>query len=290
MKTSQLAMVVAALLAIGIGKELNAEESCHSSYLIDLDINGLCPAGTTHECIYNPESMDLGFNPCPEGTTFSSSWHAAYRCTSKEYSNEDDLKKDVLFYTECLPGFKSDTWALELFPLSTKVVMYCNLPNYDTEKEEICGDPLYYKSALLLQSSLSSSMWCCQPSGATDLAITVLDSADPVSVGQMFSYFVHVKNLGPVTANFVSITNTLSSGLSFIGVAGGGEEATCNKEVTGNVIYCRIGSIAPSDTVSLSLDVKAVAVGFQSNTAVVKTQTEETDLTNNKDAETTRSH
>jgi uncharacterized repeat protein (TIGR01451 family) len=120
--------------------------------------------------------------------------------------------------------------------------------------------------------------------GATDLSLTKSDSADPVAVGDNFTYTIQVRN--PATTGFdasnVVVTDTLPSQVDFVSATP--SSGTCTK--TGNTVTCNLGTVLTNTTATVTIVVKAKKAGTASNTATV-TSPEDTSATNNADTETT---
>ncbi len=103
-----------------------------------------------------------------------------------------------------------------------------------------------------------------------DLAVAVTDNPDPVIANGDLTYTVSVTNLGPSTAQTISVTDTLAASVTFISATGTGW--TCS--VAGQVVTCTRASLAPGAAPAITID---VTVGAQSatvsNTAAVTTAT-----------------
>jgi uncharacterized repeat protein (TIGR01451 family)/uncharacterized delta-60 repeat protein len=96
-----------------------------------------------------------------------------------------------------------------------------------------------------------------------DLAIGIVDSPDPVSIGAVLSYTITVTNLGPATAANVIVTNTLPPGVSNITVIPPG--GTTN----GNVITYSLGNLGSGGVGTFVITVTPVAAGTITNSAIV---------------------
>ena len=77
----------------------------------------------------------------------------------------------------------------------------------------------------------------CTPVDAADLAITKVDSVDPVVAGNNFTYTITVTNSGPQTADGVVVSDTLPAGVTLVSTGG------CAEDPVG-VPTCTLGSIA----------------------------------------------
>ena len=100
-----------------------------------------------------------------------------------------------------------------------------------------------------------------------DLAITKLDSPDPVHVGQNLTYTITVTNNGPDRAQGVSVTDQLPKN------AGYGSSSTtqgsCSLKPSKTVVTCSIGTMASGATVTVTVSVKPTSKGTITNTASV---------------------
>jgi uncharacterized repeat protein (TIGR01451 family) len=120
--------------------------------------------------------------------------------------------------------------------------------------------------------------------GATDLSLTKSDSADPVTVGDNFTYTIQVRNPAATgnDASNVVVTDTLPSQVSFISATP--SSGTCTK--SGSKVTCELGTVLTNTTATVTIVVKASKSGTASNTATV-TSPNDTSATNNSDTETT---
>ncbi|MCB1608183.1 MAG: DUF11 domain-containing protein [Xanthomonadales bacterium] len=69
--------------------------------------------------------------------------------------------------------------------------------------------------------SASASVLLSEPSSAPDLVLSKTDSADPVTVGAVFSYSLNVTNRGGPASNLM-LSDTLPNGLSLVSASGAG--------------------------------------------------------------------
>jgi len=119
----------------------------------------------------------------------------------------------------------------------------------------------------------------------TDLAITKIDSVDPVMEGTQFFYQLDVVNNGPSDATGVVVTDTLPSGLTF--VAATSTQGSCSE--TAGTVTCNLGPIVVGATAQIIVDVELQwgVVGPLSNTATVTGDQVDGDPSNDSDDETT---
>lgn len=118
-----------------------------------------------------------------------------------------------------------------------------------------------------------------------DLQVTKDDIVDPVRSPGIIEYLITVTNAGPATATNVQLTDTLSSLVDFRSVTSSqGTISNASGVVTGN-----LGSIAPGQTVTVSLFVDAsIPQGATVNNIVTVTADEtDADPTDNSSTATT---
>ncbi|WP_457668343.1 isopeptide-forming domain-containing fimbrial protein [Thiolapillus sp.] len=115
-----------------------------------------------------------------------------------------------------------------------------------------------------------------------DLSITKVDSADPVSAGDTFTYTIEVQNAGPSLAPDVVVTDTLPAGLTLVSTSG------CAEDPNG-VVSCSLGDVPVNGTASYTISVQADqgAPGSVTNTASVTSAVPDPDPGNNTANETT---
>ncbi len=118
-----------------------------------------------------------------------------------------------------------------------------------------------------------------------DLRIEKNDLPDPVVPGQQLTYTISVFNDGPSNATGVQVADTLPSVLSFD--SGSTSQGTLTDN--GQDLLAALGVIAVNEsaTITLVTDVSPDVVATIENTAIVSSDTGETDFTNNTDTEPT---
>ncbi|MBI5384078.1 MAG: immunoglobulin domain-containing protein [Verrucomicrobia bacterium] len=92
---------------------------------------------------------------------------------------------------------------------------------------------------------------CCLPANATDLAVAVRDSLDPVPLTNDFSYTIVVSNLGPVIATGVVVTNWLPPEVVLVSATssqGSWSEAA-------GVVRWAVGALSPTASATITLAV-----------------------------------
>jgi uncharacterized repeat protein (TIGR01451 family) len=118
--------------------------------------------------------------------------------------------------------------------------------------------------------------------GSTDLSLTKVDTADPVTVGDTFGYVITVRNEGANDAGDVITTDNLPSQVTY--VSSTPSAGTCER--SGSKVTCDLGQINAGASASVTITVRASRSGTASNTASL-TSADDTDATNNLDTETT---
>ena len=109
---------------------------------------------------------------------------------------------------------------------------------------------------------------------STDLKVTKTDSPDPVAVGQPLTYSITVENVGVNTATQVKVTDVLPASVSFVSASAG---------CAGNPkVVCSIGSLAASQSATVTIVVTPNQAGTTKNTATVKSSIRDLVTANNK--------
>jgi len=106
---------------------------------------------------------------------------------------------------------------------------------------------------------------------AIDLAVTVIDSVDPVPVLSNVTYTVVVTNQGPSPATGVVLTNTLPASLTLLSVIP--SQGSCNN--AGGRVICALGSLENGGSATVNLTLRADVAGtFVANAAVTGNEAE----------------
>ncbi len=114
-----------------------------------------------------------------------------------------------------------------------------------------------------------------------DLSITKTDSADPVGLGDAYSYTVTVSNAGPSDATAVVATDTLPAGVSLVSTTGCAEDP-------GGAPTCTLGTIAVGGMASYTINVTAPSSpGTITNSVSVTSAAAEINSGNNSASEDT---
>jgi uncharacterized repeat protein (TIGR01451 family) len=133
-------------------------------------------------------------------------------------------------------------------------------------------------------TSNNSSTENTQAKPAMDLSITKTDLADPVAIGDNIAYKLTVKNEGALTANAVTVTDNLPSGVTYQSATP--SQGTCNE--SSGTITCNLGDIVNGNNATIDVIVGTTAPGTVTNTAsVTGTGGDDPDLSNNTASENT---
>ncbi len=119
-----------------------------------------------------------------------------------------------------------------------------------------------------------------------DLSVTLVDSADPVMVGDNFDYDLTVTNGGPDAASGVNATLALPAETAFVSAPAG---CTHSGEASDGTVTCDVGDLPVDGSAVLPVTVQALTAG---ETPVVATGSVtgnevDPDLTNNEASEET---
>jgi uncharacterized repeat protein (TIGR01451 family) len=129
---------------------------------------------------------------------------------------------------------------------------------------------------------------------SADLALTKTDSPDPVIAGGTLSYTITVTNSGPGQATWVTLTDALPAGLTFVSARP--SKGSCTQ--AGGTVTCNLGTFpAPAafveegggniEGVEVSVSIFATGLGSITNTASVTASTPDANPANNSASQTT---
>lgn len=107
-----------------------------------------------------------------------------------------------------------------------------------------------------------------------DLAVSGVDSPDPVNVGATLTYTIQVSNQGPLTATSTVLTVALGSGLTFLS-----SSPACSQ--TGMTLTCPLGDMARGTTRQVVMQTRPSTTGSISSQFTVTSATTEYNQTNN---------
>jgi uncharacterized repeat protein (TIGR01451 family) len=124
--------------------------------------------------------------------------------------------------------------------------------------------------------------------GTADLAISKGDSPDPVAVGSTLTYTIGVQNLGPESANKVTVTDQLPKGVDLVSATPSvGKCAHKGRSVSCDLGAVSAAAVSYSPPPTVTLVVIPRQAGVISNTATVKGDLKDPVTANNKATATT---
>ncbi len=121
------------------------------------------------------------------------------------------------------------------------------------------------------------------PPPSTDLALTLTDAPDPVSVGAELVFKATATNRGPAGATGVKVGLTLPGNVSFVRAAA--TQGSCTGTAT---VGCALGSLASGGTATVTVTVRPNSRGVLSTSASVSATEFDPDRANNTAGVTTR--
>lgn len=124
----------------------------------------------------------------------------------------------------------------------------------------------------------------------TDLAASVVDSPDPVSVGNHLAYTATIRNNGPQNALGTVIRLTLSPSVTFLSASAGCTNSgatTYGTKTIGGLVTCTVGTLASTASASRTVTVGVVNAGPISATANARGAIGDTNIANNVATTTT---
>jgi uncharacterized repeat protein (TIGR01451 family) len=122
------------------------------------------------------------------------------------------------------------------------------------------------------------------PSDQVDLAVTVVDTPDPVGFNQLLTYIATVTNNGPATATNVVVTLTPPSQIESDSPMP--STGTCQR-ISSTRIECAIGTLVSGSTATVSLRGFPFQPGTLSFTAAARSSQIDSNLTNNSTTQMT---
>ena len=120
------------------------------------------------------------------------------------------------------------------------------------------------------------------PDADADLALSKIDSPDPVTAGSNLTYTITVMNNGPNPASDVIVTDTLPAGVVF--VSSSASQGSCSGTST---VTCNLGTINNGASATVTLLITPTTAATLSNTASVTSSVPDPDSSNNSVAEST---
>ena len=123
---------------------------------------------------------------------------------------------------------------------------------------------------------------------SADLSVKKRDSADPVLLGQQFTYTLTVANAGFVAATGVVVTDTLPASMAFVSAsASQGSITSAPPAGSSGTVVASLGNMAVGATATVAITVEATQPGSFTNAAAVAGDQSDHDTTNNTHKQTT---
>ena len=120
-----------------------------------------------------------------------------------------------------------------------------------------------------------------------DLAVTKTDSPDPVAVRGQLTYTVIVRNDGPAVATGVTLADTLPDVAFISATPSRGSCARSGKGKSDGTVTCDLGSLAASESATVTIVVSPTREGTLTNTATARANEPDADTADNSATETT---
>ena len=203
----------------------------------------------------------------------------------------------TLVSPQCLPGNPVGTPqpVLPLQPVSvTNVLTGCTSPTSPFQYQLACVPPTPTPTGTLTNTPTATVTSTPTPTATVtpvpaDLALTKVDSPDPVSSGAVLTYTITVANNGPGAASDVVMNDTLPAGTTSLNCVSSQGPCSFPTVGTNGLVTANIGTLASSGsaTVTITVTVTAAPASVLTNTATVSSSTGDPDGTNNADTETT---
>ncbi|HWI22285.1 MAG TPA: isopeptide-forming domain-containing fimbrial protein [Baekduia sp.] len=128
--------------------------------------------------------------------------------------------------------------------------------------------------------STNNTSTATKPVGVeANVAVEKTAPTSPILQGTTFDYTIQVSNTGVSAATAVTLSDPLPAGVTYDSVVT--DTGTCQH--TAGTINCALGTLAPGQSVEITVTVLAVAVGTPDNTATAATPSTESTTTDNDD-------
>ena len=116
-----------------------------------------------------------------------------------------------------------------------------------------------------------------------DLNITKVDDIDPLTLGDQLTYTIQVNNLGPDSAEDVTVSDTLPAGVTFVSATP--SQGSCGESA--GTVTCDLATIASGGSADVTVVVVPATVGTITNNAAVTSSTDDPVPGNNSAGEDT---
>lgn len=116
-----------------------------------------------------------------------------------------------------------------------------------------------------------------------DIAITTVESRDPVPVNQPLTYTLTVSNRGPQLAQSLVVSNQLPNNFQFASVTA--SQGSCLNQ--SGAVLCELGDLAAGNFATIQITGQGTRIGRMTNSATVQGNNFDSDLSNNQSTEET---
>jgi uncharacterized repeat protein (TIGR01451 family) len=113
-----------------------------------------------------------------------------------------------------------------------------------------------------------------------DLAVSMTDSPDPVTVGANLIYAIEVANNGPFSATTVTLVDVLPAGVTFVSATS--SQGRCTYQSGLRTVRCDIGALATHTAASATIVVRPLKPMTLTNDVLVGANQADLSLSNNK--------
>jgi uncharacterized repeat protein (TIGR01451 family) len=123
---------------------------------------------------------------------------------------------------------------------------------------------------------------------SADLAVTLTDTPDPITYGQVATFKATVKNNGPDAARGVTLHDPVGFGSTLVVATPAQGSCAVTPSPDGVNVDCTLGTLAAGATTSVEVVLSPTAVGFLNDTATVGSSTADPVTVNNWARDDTR--
>ncbi len=199
----------------------------------------------------------------PAGTTFVSlAQPGGWTCTTPAVGTNGTVTCSNALM---VPGTEAFTLVVRVAPSTAESTAISNTVNVASSTT----DPSTGNESGSAQTTVGAA--------SADLAITKVDTPDPVTPGTNLTYTITVTNNGPSDASTVQLSDTLPAGTTFVSLSSpGGWSCTTPAVGAGGTIDCSIATFVPGNavfTLVVHVDSTVATATVLSNTATVSSAT-----------------